>query len=137
MGKALSNFDCFANDLKGGETPENYEESLMKLKEDIFNVSETLRANQIKYINMIQRAQGVSYQQVMSEINMILSYLQNFAVNLSADGNWLEEEDQLEMSEDNYWKVLFELVPTSWYDQLMADGKNAKRMGPAKIKQTF
>eukprot|EP00957_Ditylum_brightwellii_P065884 4996721-Ditylum_brightwellii.AAC.1 len=47
MGKVLSNFDCFTNKLDGGETDPNYKEALMMLKEEIFDIPEMPRADQI------------------------------------------------------------------------------------------
>eukprot|EP00957_Ditylum_brightwellii_P027603 2086935-Ditylum_brightwellii.AAC.1 len=49
-GKALSDSNHFANELKGGEMELNFKETLMMLKEDIFDVLETPQADQIEYL---------------------------------------------------------------------------------------
>eukprot|EP00957_Ditylum_brightwellii_P020128 1518201-Ditylum_brightwellii.AAC.1 len=107
------------------------------LKEGIVDVSEMPRADQIDYIKQVQKLPSTSYQQVVSEIDMMPSYLQYFAADLDADGNCIHDEDQPVLLEDDYWKVLLKLAPMAWYGQLAVDGKNTKNMILSEIKQIF
>eukprot|EP00957_Ditylum_brightwellii_P058899 4465908-Ditylum_brightwellii.AAC.1 len=115
----------------------NFKEALMMLKEDIFDVSEMPRADQIKNIKQVLKPSNTRYQQAVSENDTMLSYLQYFAANLNTDGYCIHDKNQLVLSEDDYQMVLFKLAPTAWYDQLTADGKNTKPMILSEINQIF
>eukprot|EP00957_Ditylum_brightwellii_P104112 7931329-Ditylum_brightwellii.AAC.1 len=138
LGKALTNVDHFVDKLNGSKTDPNFKEALMMLnEEDILNVSEMPRPDQTKHIKQVQKPPSASYQQVVSVIGMMLSYLQYFVSSLDIDGNRIYDEDKLVLSEDNYQKVLFGLSLTAWYNQLTVDGKNMKCMIPPEIEETF
>eukprot|EP00957_Ditylum_brightwellii_P147023 11193782-Ditylum_brightwellii.AAC.1 len=74
------------------------------LKGDIFTVSETPRADQIDYIKQVWKPNTASYQQVISEINTMLSHLQYFVADLDMDNDCIHDNGELVLSKDDYQK---------------------------------